>query len=64
MRNPFSNEGRKIMTAANLDQAALRQFTGSETWYRHSLNRRVLYTDGAKYVRRPWRIVRRLLAAR
>jgi hypothetical protein len=28
----------------------LRQFTGSENWYRHSLNRTVLYTDGAKHV--------------
>ena len=30
--------------------ADLGQFTGSETWYRHGLNRKVLYTDGAKYV--------------
>ena len=28
----------------------LAQFTGSENWYRHGLNRRVLYTDGAKHV--------------
>lgn len=28
----------------------LRQFTGTETWWRHPLNRNVLYTDGAKYV--------------
>ena len=28
----------------------LRQFTGSEHWYRHGLNRKVVYTDGAKYV--------------
>ena len=28
----------------------LHQFTGSENWYRHTLNRSVLYTDGAKYV--------------
>ena len=33
-----------------LFEAALRQFTGSEQWYRHSLNRDVLYSDGAKYV--------------
>ena len=31
-------------------EADLRQFTGSETWYRHGLNRKVLFTDGAKYV--------------
>jgi hypothetical protein len=28
----------------------LRQFTGSENWYRHGLVRHVLFTDGAKYV--------------
>jgi len=28
----------------------LRQFTGSENWYRHGLNRKILYTDGAKYI--------------
>lgn len=33
-----------------LDQSELRQFTGTEHWYRHPLNRRVLYTDGAKYI--------------
>ena len=33
-----------------LDAADLRQFTGSENWYRHSLVRSVLYTDGAQYL--------------
>lgn len=33
-----------------LTEADLRQFTGTENWYRHCLNRAVLYTDGAKYV--------------
>jgi hypothetical protein len=33
-----------------LTQADLRQFNGSENWYRHGLNRKVLFTDGAKYV--------------
>lgn len=33
-----------------LTRAALTQFTGTETWYRHSLNRVVLYTEGAKHV--------------
>lgn len=28
----------------------LHQFTGSEHWYRHGLNRDVVFTDGAKYV--------------
>ena len=33
-----------------LTQSDLNRFTGSEHWYRHSLNRKVLFTDGAKYV--------------
>jgi hypothetical protein len=33
-----------------LCKADLAQFTGSEQWYRHSINRTVLFTDGAKYV--------------
>ena len=33
-----------------LTKLDLRQFTGSEHWYRHGLNRKVLFTDGAKYV--------------
>jgi hypothetical protein len=33
-----------------LDAADLAQFTGTEQWYRHSINRTVLYTDGAQYV--------------
>jgi len=33
-----------------LNKSDLRQFTGSENWYRHGINRAVLFTDGAKYV--------------
>jgi len=33
-----------------LNTAELRQFTGSEHWYRHGLVRDMLFTDGAKYV--------------
>jgi hypothetical protein len=33
-----------------LTKADLHQFTGSEHWYRYGLNRKVLITDGAKYV--------------
>jgi hypothetical protein len=33
-----------------LNTATLVQFTGSENWYRHAINRAVLFTDGAKYV--------------
>jgi hypothetical protein len=28
----------------------LGQFTGTEQWYQHGINRAVLFTDGAKYV--------------
>ena len=33
-----------------LTEADLRNFTGSEHWYRHGLVRTILFTDGAKYV--------------
>lgn len=33
-----------------LDATELAQFTGTENWYRHGINRKVLFTDGAKYV--------------
>jgi hypothetical protein len=33
-----------------LTKADLRKFSGSENWYRHGVNRKVLFTDGAKYV--------------
>jgi hypothetical protein len=33
-----------------IDQAALDQFTGTETWYRHSMVPKVTYTEGVKYV--------------
>jgi hypothetical protein len=33
-----------------LSPDVLRQFTGSEHWYRGTLNRKVLFTDGAKHV--------------
>ena len=36
--------------AAALAPEQLRQFTGSERWYRHPLVRNILFTDGAKYV--------------
>ena len=35
---------------AQLTEADLRQFTGSENWHRHAINGNVLFTDGAKYV--------------
>lgn len=33
-----------------LTEKDLHHFTGSENWYRHSLNRKVLYTEGAQYL--------------
>jgi hypothetical protein len=33
-----------------LDPLMLAQFTGSQNFYRHSLVREVLYTEGAQYV--------------
>jgi hypothetical protein len=42
-------EGR-TMTTKTLTAADLAQLTGSENWYRHSLNRDIVFTDGAQYV--------------
>jgi hypothetical protein len=39
-----------MTNAAKLTKDDLNQFTGSETWYRHAINRRILFTEGAKYV--------------
>ncbi len=33
-----------------LNAAEFAQFTGRENWYRHAINRKILFTDGAKYV--------------
>jgi len=38
------------MTTKTLNKDDLAQFTGSENWYRHGINRNVLYTDGAQHV--------------
>jgi hypothetical protein len=38
------------MKPKTLNTAELAQFTGTEQWYRHAINRKVLFTDGAKYV--------------
>lgn len=38
------------MTEDTLTANDLKQFTGSENWYRHSIVRDVLYTDGAQYL--------------
>ena len=39
----------ETLTPAELAQN-LRQFTGTEQWYRHPLFRRYLYTDGVQYL--------------
>lgn len=31
-------------------QSALTQFHGTDTWYRHGVNRNLLYTDGVQYL--------------
>ena len=38
------------MTTKTLNEADLARFNGSETWYRHGIVRRMLFTDGVKYV--------------
>jgi hypothetical protein len=35
---------------ATFSEVQLLQFTGSENWYRHGINRSVLSTDGAKFL--------------
>ena len=39
---------RSRLSSNELNQA-LMQFTGTEHWYRHPINKRVIYTDGAKF---------------
>jgi hypothetical protein len=41
---------RHNMTTKTLSKNDLVQFTGSENWYRHGINWKVLYTDGAQHV--------------
>lgn len=38
------------MTEKTLSKFDLKQFTGTETWFRHALVRDILYTEGAQYV--------------
>jgi hypothetical protein len=38
------------MTTKTLRADDLRNFTGSETFYRHALNRKVIFTEGAHHV--------------
>jgi hypothetical protein len=45
-----SRKEANTMTTKTLSKNDLAQFTGTENWYRHGINRNVLYTDGAKHV--------------
>jgi hypothetical protein len=45
-----SLKGKRPTMTKTLNKADLAQFTGSENWYRHAINRAVLFTDGAKFV--------------
>jgi hypothetical protein len=38
------------MTTKTLSKSDLGQFSGSENWYQHGLNRNITYTDGAQHV--------------
>ena len=49
-RGTLQRKRHNMTNAATLSESQLWQFTGSENWYRHGINRAVLYTDGAKYV--------------
>jgi hypothetical protein len=33
-----------------ITESDLQQFTGTDNWYRHALNRKITYTDGVKYL--------------
>ncbi len=39
-----------MTNTARLSDVQLREFTGSENWYRHGINRAVLFTEGAKFL--------------
>ena len=45
-----SRKEANTMTTKTLSKSDLAQFTGSDNWYRHGINRNVLYTDGAQHV--------------
>ena len=49
-RGSLQRNEAHIMTTKTLSKSDLAQFTGSENWYRHGINRNVLYTDGAQHV--------------
>ena len=44
------NERDHNMSNITLTQDALNQFSGSEQFYRHSINRKVIYTEGVQHI--------------
>jgi hypothetical protein len=50
MTETSANQDAPTKPTAKLSDADLAQFTGSEQWFRHGLNRQILFTEGAKYV--------------
>jgi len=46
----YNSLGRKSMSTHTLKEEDLRQFTGTEQWYRHGLMPDITYTDGARHV--------------
>jgi hypothetical protein len=40
--HPINHERKNTMSEHALAESALNQFTGTEKWYRHALNRKVL----------------------
>src|SRR4051812_21249348 len=52
-RRPFhggNTSKEPHMNQPILTKSDLKQFNGSEQWHRHSMESKVLYTDGAQYV--------------
>jgi hypothetical protein len=45
-----TSKGEHHMTTKRLSKSDLTQFTGSDEVYRHTINRRVLYSEGAQHV--------------
>ena len=46
--NMLESNSNTVLAAKITD--ALPRFSGTEHWYRHSLNRRMTFTDGVKYL--------------
>ena len=49
-RGTLQRKRHNRTNTASLSESQLRQFTGSENWYLHVINRAVLYADGAKFL--------------